>query len=109
IFFVSNDWKGAITQLLSDGCFFCLNSVNIWMKATQKGATTVTTFERDMANNIRIHVLPTNRFKTFSISLFIGIPLTENTITSTALIPYVLRRGTKQTPDTLALRERLDD
>lgn len=100
---------GAITQLLSDGCFFCFNSVNIWMKATQKGATIVTTFERDMTNNIRIHVLPTNRFKTFSISLSIGIPLSENTITSTALIPYVLRRGTKQTPDTLALREQLDD
>jgi len=79
------------------------------MKATQKGATTVTKFERNSTDNIRIHVLPTKRFKTYSISLSIGIPLSEETITSTALIPYVLRRGTKHAPETIELREQLDD
>nr|WP_240546358.1 pitrilysin family protein [Paenibacillus artemisiicola] len=60
-------------------------------------------------NRIRLHVLPTQRFKTFSISLYAGLPLHESTVTSAALIPFVLRRGTASTPETIAFRERLDD
>ncbi|MFB9329762.1 EF-P 5-aminopentanol modification-associated protein YfmF [Paenibacillus aurantiacus] len=66
-------------------------------------------FERGQINRIRLHVLPTERFKTFSISLFAGLPLAEETVTQTALIPFVLRRGTEKTPETIAFRERLDD
>nr|WP_238590745.1 pitrilysin family protein [Paenibacillus beijingensis] len=66
-------------------------------------------FERGSYNRIRLHVLPTNRFKTFAISLFAGLPLDENSVTETALIPFVLRRGTASTPETIAFRERLDD
>lgn len=66
-------------------------------------------FERGSYNRIRLHVLPTNRFKTFAISLFAGLPLEERSVTETALIPFVLRRGTASTPETLAFRERLDD
>ncbi|MFD1952929.1 EF-P 5-aminopentanol modification-associated protein YfmF [Paenibacillus thailandensis] len=53
--------------------------------------------------------MPTKRFKTFAISLYAGRPLSEQTITETALIPFVLRRGTASTPETKAFRERLDD
>ncbi|MBB3109456.1 putative Zn-dependent peptidase [Paenibacillus phyllosphaerae] len=60
-------------------------------------------------NRIRLHVLPTKRFKTFSISLYAGLPLKEETVTPVALIPFVLRRGTASTPETIAFRERLDD
>lgn len=66
------------------------------------------TFQRGQLNRIRLHVLPTQRFKTFSISLYAGLPLHESTVTSTALIPFVLRRGTAKTPETIAFRERLD-
>lgn len=58
---------------------------------------------------MRLHVLPTQRFKTFSISLYAGLPLAEETVTPVALIPFVLRRGTAATPETIAFRERLDD
>lgn len=58
---------------------------------------------------MRLHVLPTQRFKTFSISLYAGLPLAEDTVTPVALIPFVLRRGTAATPETIAFRERLDD
>jgi predicted Zn-dependent peptidase len=58
---------------------------------------------------IRLHVLPTNRFKTFAISLFAGLPLQEETVTPVALIPFVLRRGTASTPETIKFREKLDD
>ncbi|AZN40912.1 EF-P 5-aminopentanol modification-associated protein YfmF [Paenibacillus albus] len=66
-------------------------------------------FQRGQLNRIRLHVLPTQRFKTFSISLYAGLPLTEETVTSVALVPFILRRGTASTPETIAFRERLDD
>ena len=69
----------------------------------------MTLFERGQQQRIRLHVLPTKRFKTFAISLFAGIPLDENTVTRAALIPFVLRRGTANTPETIAFREKLDD
>lgn len=69
----------------------------------------MTQFERGQLERIRLHVLPTKRFKTFAISLFAGLPLSEDTVTPTALIPFVLRRGTANTPETIAFRERLDD
>lgn len=67
-----------------------------------------TRFEHGSAGRLRIHVLPTNRFKTFAISLYVGIPLSEETVTSTALTPFVLRRGTESYPETTQFRERLE-
>ncbi|WP_337103000.1 EF-P 5-aminopentanol modification-associated protein YfmF [Paenibacillus sp. YIM B09110] len=69
----------------------------------------MTQFERGQLERIRLHVLPTKRFKTFAISLFAGLPLEEDNVTPVALIPFVLRRGTASTPETIAFRERLDD
>ncbi|REE94483.1 putative Zn-dependent peptidase [Paenibacillus taihuensis] len=66
-------------------------------------------FQRGQLNRIRLHVLPTQRFKTFSISLYAGVPLKEETVTSVALTPFILRRGTASTPETIEFRERLDD
>lgn len=66
-------------------------------------------FQRGQVRRIRLHVLPTKRFKTFAISLFAGLPLNEESVTPVALIPFVLRRGTAKTPETIAVRERLDD
>lgn len=68
-----------------------------------------TTFERSSINNIRLHVLPTNQFKTFAIAVYIGSPLAEETVTSIGLIPHVLRRGTEAYPETKSFREKLDD
>jgi len=66
-------------------------------------------FERSTWNRIRLHVLPTDQFKTFAISVYIGRPLSEDTVTATALTPFVLRRGTQLYPETRMFRERLDD
>jgi len=65
-------------------------------------------FQVGSFKHLNIHVLPTNRFKTYSITLFAGTPLTEETVTTTALIPYVLRRGTARYPESIQLREQLD-
>lgn len=69
----------------------------------------MTEFERGELQRIRLHVLPTKRFKTFAISLFAGLTLSEATVTPVALIPFVLRRGTAATPETISFREKLDD
>lgn len=66
-------------------------------------------FQQASHGRIRLHVLPTKRFKTFAISLFAGIPLQESTVTRTALAPFVLRRGTAAKPETIAFREQLDN
>src|ERR1700730_15215587 len=68
-----------------------------------------TTFERSSINNIRLHVLPTTQFKTFAISVYMGSPLAEETVTPIDLLPHVLRRGTKAYPETKTFREKLDD
>ncbi|WP_144376799.1 EF-P 5-aminopentanol modification-associated protein YfmF [Paenibacillus sp. FSL A5-0031] len=69
----------------------------------------MSTFERGQLQRIRLHVLPTKRFKTFAISLFAGLSLEEATVTPVALIPFVLRRGTAKLPETITFREKLDD
>lgn len=74
---------------------------NILLKNLQYEVTTV--------NQIRLHVLPTEQFKTFAISVYIGQPLLEETVTSYALIPFVLRRGTRRFPETKRFREHLDE
>lgn len=66
-------------------------------------------FERGQWSRLRIHVLPTKRFKTVSLFLFAGLPLHQNNNTRNALLPFVMRRGTVNTPTTRAFRERLDD
>lgn len=66
-------------------------------------------FSSAVTNHMRLHVLPTKQFKTFSLAMYIGIPLHQDTVTSTALIPYVWRRGNARYPETKRFRERLDD
>lgn len=65
-------------------------------------------FERGSVNHIRIHVMPTKRFKTFAISVYAGIPLEEKTVATTGLTPFVLRRGTVSYPETTQFREQLE-
>lgn len=67
------------------------------------------TFSSADVNQIRLHVAPTQQFKTYSLAMYIGLPLAEETVTSTALIPYVLRRGNARYPETKLFRERLDE
>jgi len=68
-----------------------------------------TTYVRGTVNGARVHVLTTDRFKTDSIAVYIGFPLRPETVTPTALTPFVLRRGTTLHPDMKSLREKLDD
>lgn len=69
----------------------------------------ISAFERGKVNGLRLHVMPTQRFKTFAIAVYIGFPLKEETVTPIALTPFVLRRGTTNLPETIQFRERLDE
>lgn len=66
-------------------------------------------FQHGNVAGLRIHVMPTKAFKTYAISLYAGVPLDENTVTTTALAPFVLRRGTSTYPETTQFRERLEE
>ena len=44
-------------------------------------------------NGINLNLIKTDKFKTNLLSVFLTVPLNENTITRNALIPAILRRG----------------
>jgi len=56
--------------------------------------------------NLLVH--PTEKFKTTTIKVFCENPLDRNA-TRRALLPFVLRRGTRTLPDTRAMTRRLED
>ncbi|HEY9898157.1 MAG TPA: pitrilysin family protein [Pantanalinema sp.] len=66
-------------------------------------------FRTSEADGLRIHVLPTPKFKTTTVVVDILSPLRPETVTLNALIPAVLERGTRSTPTVKGLQERLDD
>ena len=50
----------------------------------------------NVKKGIDIHLIETHKFKTDLIAIFLTTPLKEETVTSNALIPAVLRRGTSK-------------
>ena len=49
----------------------------------------------EIKKGINLHVIKTNKFKTNLLSVFLSTPLKKETVTLNALIPAVLRRGSK--------------
>jgi predicted Zn-dependent peptidase len=49
----------------------------------------------NIKEGIDLHIIKTNKFKTNLLSIFLSTPLTKETVTQNALIPAVLRRGSK--------------
>lgn len=56
--------------------------------------------------NARLHVLPTDKFKTTAFAVLLEQELTEEKVTKTALLPNVLQRGTQSFPTTIAFQRR---
>lgn len=57
---------------------------------------------------LNIHVLPSKTYKTNTIFLHMRSPLTKETVTKRALLPYVLQSGTKDYPTRQEIRKELD-
>ncbi|NLC11487.1 MAG: insulinase family protein [Firmicutes bacterium] len=64
---------------------------------------------RELSGNTRIHFLPTEKFKTISVIVYLQQQLQEETATATALIPPVLERGTQKHPHRRDLKRTLDN
>ena len=49
----------------------------------------------EIKKGINLHIIKTNKFKTNLLAAFLSTPLAKDTVTGNALIPAVLRRGSK--------------
>src|SRR5690606_24084801 len=65
--------------------------------------------ESFVQNDIRFHLLPTDRYKTITVVAKLKSPLSRETATMRALIPFVLKQGTASFPSEQKLRKRLDE
>jgi predicted Zn-dependent peptidase len=59
--------------------------------------------------NVNIHLLPTSKFKTTLVSVFLQQALAKELAAKTALLPAVLKRGTRQYPTFRDLKVRLEE
>ena len=58
---------------------------------------------------MKFTILNSNKFKTNLCSVFLAVPLSEETVTATALIPSILRRGTQNLKSQLEINKKLEE
>ena len=63
----------------------------------------------EIKSGIKLHLIATDFFKTNLVCVIITVPLKEEIVTKNALIPFVLRRGTKELPSQAMLNEKLEN
>lgn len=63
----------------------------------------------EIKKGIKLHSIQTNKFKTNLISVFITTPLVRENVTKNALIPAILRRGTKNMPSQEQISKKLEE
>ena len=54
--------------------------------------------KKEIKEGVNLHIIKTNKFKTNLLAVFLSTPLSKDTVTKNALIPAVLRRGSKSMP-----------
>jgi predicted Zn-dependent peptidase len=60
--------------------------------------------KRQLKNGINVHILPTEKFKTTLIKVFIHQDLGKELVTKTSLVPLVLKRGCNRFPTAQKIR-----
>lgn len=65
--------------------------------------------QKELMPGVTLTALHTEKFKSSFLSLTLIAPMDANTVTANALLPSVLRRGTKVHPDNQAISAALDD
>lgn len=63
----------------------------------------------EIIKGINLHVINTEKFKTNLLAVFITTPLAKETVTQNALIPMVLRRGSKNMPASEEIARTLEE
>lgn len=64
---------------------------------------------RELLPGVRLTAVQTNKFKSNLLSVTLLAPLDAQTASANALLPYVLRRGTRKHPDLESLSAALDE
>jgi predicted Zn-dependent peptidase len=64
---------------------------------------------KTLSKKINIHLLPTRKFKTVLVSVFLHQTLEKELASQTALLPAVLERGTREFPSFRDLKIRLEE
>lgn len=62
----------------------------------------------NLGAGVRLHMCETDKFKSLTCKMFIQQDLQPQTATSTALVPFLLRRGSQQFPSTLQIARELE-
>ena len=63
----------------------------------------------DLKQGIKAHFIKTDLYKTDLSCLIITTPLKRETVTKNALIPFMLRRGTKRLPNQSLINKELEN
>ncbi|EEM46689.1 pitrilysin family protein [Bacillus cereus] len=58
---------------------------------------------------LRVHIIPTDKYKTNTFVFRCKAPLNEETVTERALLPYVLQSATEKLPSVIRLRQYLEE
>ncbi|MDM5155976.1 pitrilysin family protein [Bacillus sp. DX1.1] len=58
---------------------------------------------------LRVHIIPTDKYKTNTFVFRLKAPLNEETVTERALLPYVLQSATEKLPSVIRLRQYLEE
>lgn len=66
-------------------------------------------FHSETINQISVHFMPTTKYKTNFISVYLRQPLREETHTQAALLPFVLKRGSVHHPTAKSIERALND
>ncbi len=66
------------------------------------------TFFTKKIHNLQLNFLKTEKYKTNIIVVNMARSLTKDSVTKTALLPYILKRGTKNHSSLKAIQDRLD-
>lgn len=60
-------------------------------------------------DGLRVHIIPTDKYKTNTFVFRFKAPLNEETVTERALLPYVLQSATEKLPSVIRLRQYLEE
>ena len=65
--------------------------------------------EKQIKEGIKLHLIKNERFKTNLIAVFLTMPLERENITKNAMIPLILRRGSKNMPTQEDISKNLEE
>ena len=65
--------------------------------------------EKQIKEGIKLHLIKNERFKTNLIAIFLTMPLERENITKNAMIPMILRRGSKNMPTQEDISKNLEE